>query len=72
MLWLIDFDHNLSLAFRYMNWYTPDVFQWVGFLDTETTWPGQAGHGKKHEQNHKPKKYFQGSEGLNNYVINYL
>jgi len=41
---------------------TPGLISWVGFLNTNTTWPGQAGHGKRIEK----------SEGLNNYVNNYL
>lgn len=67
MLWLIDLDHNLTLAFRYYNFYSP-IYQWIGYLNTNTTWPGSAsaGHGKR------PPKRFEGSEGLNNYVLNYL
>jgi hypothetical protein len=79
LLWLIDFDHNLTLAFRYMNWYTPGFINWIGYLKTSTIWPGEidqlaltAGHGKKSHKNEKPMKIVQGSEGLNNYVINYL
>jgi hypothetical protein len=71
MLWLIDFDHNLTLAFRYANFYTPGIYDWVSYLDSSTVWPGQtlkAGHGKKK----RSPKMIQGSEGLNNYVINYL
>jgi len=41
LLWLIDFDHNLTLAFRYMNWYSPGFISWVDYLNTKTIWPGQ-------------------------------
>jgi hypothetical protein len=71
MLWLIDFDHNITLAARYFNWYTPGLYSWITFLNTDTIWPGQAGHGKGKKE-HKQPKFFQGNEGLNNYVINYL
>ena len=30
-LWLIDFDHNLTLAFRYANFYSP-YYDWVRYL----------------------------------------
>ena len=57
----------MTLAFRYANFYTPGIYDWVSYLDSSTTWPGQAGHGKK-----KNPKRFEGSEGLNNYVLNYM
>lgn len=56
-----------------MNFYWPGVYDWIGYLDTRTTWPGSAlaGHGKK-DKSAKPKRLVQGSEGLNNYIINYI
>ena len=60
MLWLIDFDHNMTLMFRYFNWYTPGLISWIGFLNTTTIWPGQAGHGQSKKE-HKSPKLFSGS-----------
>ena len=68
MMYIIDLDHDITMFGRYYNFYS-EFYNWVQFLDMNDNWPGAAAAGHGHK---KPPKLFEGSDGLNNFVANYL